>query len=309
MMKKSVTIMEVCPRDGWQNLATSIPLETKLKYVRGMLDTGVKIIQIGSFVSPRAVPQMATTGDLARAIVNEYPDVEFNALVPNLKGAQLAHDAGIRSICYVMSATEGHNQANIGKTREKSLEDLKVLTETMTDMNICLSLSTAFGCPFEGETPAENVLTLVEKGAELGIKWFELGDTIGSAAPGQVINLFGKLKTRYPEFTFMAHMHDTRNNGILNSWLAAMNGADIVHTALGGLGGCPFAPGASGNTATEDFVYLLEKSGIETGVDLQKVIALAKSMREEIDGVYSGHQINIRDDVYERACQTKALQN
>lgn len=302
-----VTIMEVCPRDGWQNLKQMIPAETKLKYIRGMLDSGVKVMQIGSFVSPKAVPQMATTGELARTLVNEYPDVELNALVPNLKGAVLAHDAGLRSICYVMSVTESHNKANIGKTREASLADLKALKESMTDMKICMSLSTVFGCPFEGRTPSSAVFELVEKGANMGIDRFEMGDTIGSAAPAQVIEIFGELRRRYPDFTFIAHMHDTRNNGILNSWLAAMNGADIVHTALGGLGGCPFAPGASGNTATEDFVYLLEKSGVHTGMDLTKVIALAKEMHGEIEGVYSGHQINIRDDVFEQACQTKAL--
>lgn len=302
-----VTIMEVCPRDGWQNLKQMISAETKLKYIRGMLDSGVKVMQIGSFVSPKAVPQMATTGELARTLVNEYPDVELNALVPNLKGAVLAHDAGLRSICYVMSVTESHNKANIGKTREASLADLKVLKESMTDMKICMSLSTVFGCPFEGRTPSSAVFELVEKGANMGIDRFEMGDTIGSAAPAQVIEIFSELRRRYPDFTFIAHMHDTRNNGILNSWLAAMNGADIVHTALGGLGGCPFAPGASGNTATEDFVYLLEKSGVHTGIDLTKVIALAKEMHGEIEGVYSGHQINIRDDVFEQACQTKAL--
>lgn len=306
---KQVQIMEVCTRDGWQNLKDLIPLEIKLRYAEGMLNAGIKHLQVGSFVSPKAVPQMATTSELAKILLKKYPDVEINALIPNLKGGVLAHEAGIRSVSYVLSVSEGHNQANVGKTREKSLEDLEALTKTLPDMAITMSLSTSFGCPFDGPTPSEAVYEMVEKGAAMGITHFELSDTIGSASPVQVVEIFSELRKRYPDFILLAHMHDTRNNGILNSWLAMQSGADIIHTSLGGLGGCPFAPGASGNTSTEDFVYLLEHSGIHTGIDLQKIIALAKEMYEEIEGVYSGHQIRIADDAFERACQAKANLN
>jgi len=290
---QKIQIMEVCPRDGWQNIEQSIPFEQKLKYIRGMLKTGIHAIQIGSFVHPKAVPQMADTGRIAQSILMEYPDRTIDVLVPNLKGVQLAVDAGIRNVSYVVSVSESHNRANIGRTHAQSFQELETIMDTYPDLSLTLALSTAFGCPFEGVTPLDRVLHFIEKSVQLGVKRVELGDTIGIGTPAQIRTTFQAVKQRFPGITCIAHMHDTRNNGIINSWLAAENGADIVHTALGGLGGCPFAPGASGNTSTEDFVYLLENSGIQTGIDVEAVIQLAKKMRGEISGNYSGHQINI----------------
>lgn len=303
-----IEIMEVCPRDGWQNLTQLISFEKKLEYIEAMLKTGVRSMQMGAFVSPKAVPQMATTAQLARTLTERYPDVFFDALIPNLKGAQLAVENGIRHVSYVLSVSESHNKANIGRTHEQSIEGLKAIIEAYPDLDVSLALATSFGCPFEGETPFERVEAFAELGASLGLKRIELSDTIGSAAPAQITKAFTTLSKRYPEICFIAHIHDTRNGGILNSYLAAASGAKVIHTALGGLGGCPFAPGASGNTSTEDLVWLLERSGVCTGIDPQKVIALAKQMYAELDGVYSGHQLKIRDDCYEQACQTKAAE-
>ena len=300
-----IEIMDVCPRDGWQNLKEWIAPEKKLEYIRGLLHCGIRSVQMGSFVSPKAIPQMASSGELARKLTVEYPDVFWDALVPNLKGAELASAAGIRHVSYVMSVSESHNQANIGRTHQQSLDGLKAIRDAFPDLDVSLALATSFGCPFEGETPFERVEEYVEYGVQLGLTRVELSDTIGSAAPQQVIRAFGTLSKRYPQIRFIAHMHDTRNNGVLNGWLAAEHGASVIHTALGGLGGCPFAPGASGNTSTEDLVYLLERSGVRTGVDCSKIIDLAKQMRAQIEGVYSGHQISILDDCYEKACQTR----
>lgn len=298
---KTLNIMEVCPRDGWQNISDFIPIEEKLYFIRGMLDAGVKRMQIGSFVSPKAIPQMVDTGKIASIVMKEYPHVKFDALIPNLKGANLAYEAGLKSVSYVISISESHNKANIGRTHQQSLQELSLIIEEYADMDITLSLATSFGCPFEGEVELKKVLSFVEKGLSLGINSIELADTIGSGNPKQIAETFSEIRKRYPEIILTAHMHDTRNNGVINTWLAAENGADIVHTALGGLGGCPFAPGASGNTSTEDLVWLLEKSGIDTGINYNSIISIAKKMNNEISGIYSGHQINIIEDLYEKS--------
>ena len=294
---KNLNIMEVCPRDGWQNISEFIPLEEKLYFIRSMLNTGIKHMQIGSFVSPKAVPQMADTGKIASILIEEYPEVKFDVLIPNLRGAEFAYEVGLRSVSYVVSVSESHNKTNIGRTHQQSFQELISIIEAYSDMDITLSLATTFGCPFEGEIEIKEVLDFVEKGISLGINRIELADTIGSANPRQVTNIFSEIRRRYPEILLTAHMHDTRNNGIINSWFALENGADIVHTALGGLGGCPFAPGASGNTSTEDLVWLLAKAGIDTGIDYNSIITVAKEMHNSINGIYSGHQINIQDNI------------
>lgn len=292
-MKKRVDIMEVCPRDGWQNLKSVIPYDRKIHYVKGMLDAGVQHMQICSFVNPKAIPQMADAPKLAAEVAAGFPGCEFNALIPNLRGAQTAVNSGIGKVSFVISASEAHNKRNVNKTVEESLAALEEIRTTYPDLKVILAVATTFGCPFEGDIPLEKPLAIIQRGVELGIDHVELADTIGIADPEQVKRVFSTVREKYPQLTLLSHMHDTRNNGIINSWTAAENGADIIHTALGGLGGCPFAPGASGNTSSEDFLYLLEKSGIETGIDVPAYIKLAKEMREEIQGTYSGHQINI----------------
>lgn len=301
IMSKKIEIMEVCPRDGWQNLPEVIPTDVKSYYIDRMLETGIKRMQICSFVNPKAIPQMIDAKEIATAFVKKYKDVEFDALIPNLRGAQSAEECGIKSVSYVVSVSLSHNLANIGSTHEKSKEGLEAIIREYPDLNITLSLATAFGCPFEGEISLDRVMEFVDYGYGLGIRSFELADTIGSATPMQVKAAFAAVKEKYPDTTLTAHMHDTRNNGIINSWMAAMNGADIIHTSLGGLGGCPFAPGASGNTSTEDLVYLLNRDGFETGIDVYKLIELAKEMKKNINGVYSGHHVAIEFDKYERA--------
>lgn len=292
-MKKHVDIMEVCPRDGWQNLKSVIPYERKLYYVQRMVEAGVKHMQVCSFVNPKAIPQMADAPQLAGEAVASFPGCDFNALIPNLRGAQTAVDRGVKKVSFVVSASETHNKKNVNKTVEESLAALEEIRSAFPDLNVILAVGTTFGCPFEGDIPLEKPLSIIQRGVEMGITMVEMADTIGVADPEQVKRTFSTVKEKYPQLTLLSHMHDTRNNGIINSWMAAENGADIVHTALGGLGGCPFAPGASGNTSTEDFAYLLEKSGIDTGLDVNALIRLAKEMHGEIEGNYSGHQINI----------------
>ena len=292
-MKKHIDIMEVCPRDGWQNLKTIIPYDRKIHYIRGMVEAGIRHMQVCSFVNPKAIPQMADAPQLAAEAAASFPECDFNALIPNLRGAQTAVNSGIRKVSFVVSASETHNKKNVNKTVAESLEALKEIRTVFPDLKVILAVATTFGCPFEGDIPLEKPLEIIRRGVELGIDMVELSDTIGIADPEQVKRTFGTVREKYPQLTLLSHMHDTRNNGIINSWTAAESGADIIHTALGGLGGCPFAPGASGNTSTEDLVFLLEKSGIDTGIDVQALIALAKEMRGEIEGNYSGHQVKI----------------
>lgn len=302
----TINIMEVCPRDGWQNIVSFIPIEQKLCFIRGMLDARIKYMQIGSFVHPKVIPQMSDTGKIISIIAKEYPQVKLDALIPNLKGASLANDVGLKSVSYVVSISESHNKANIGRTHQKSFQELGSIIESYPELEITLALSTAFGCPFEGDVKLETVLDFVEQGLSIGITSIELADTIGIANPKQIALTFSEIKKRYPKLLLTAHMHDTRNNGIINSWNAAENGADVIHTALGGLGGCPFAPGASGNTSTEDLVWLLEKSGINTGIDYKSIISVGKKMHNVISGIYSGHQINIHDNnIFEKPCKKK----
>ena len=305
---KKLSIMEVCPRDGWQNISKFIPIEQKLDFIREMLDAGIINMQVGSFVHPKVVPQMSDTGKIALIIMKEYPDVKFDALIPNFKGATLANDAGLKSVSYVISISESHNKANIGRTHEQSFHELGSIIEAYPDLKVTISLATAFGCPFEGSVELKTVLDFVEKGLSFGLDSVELADTIGIGNPKQVALVFSEVKKRYPNILLLAHMHDTRNNGVINSWTAAENGADIVHTSLGGLGGCPFAPGASGNTSTEDLVWLLNKSGINTGIDFNSIKIAAKKMHSIISGNYSGHQINIKDDTNKNNCHENTLE-
>ena len=304
--KRFINVMEVCPRDGWQNLPRVIPTEEKKYFIEKMLDAGIKKMQICSFVSPRAIPQMHDAKEVSAYFIKNYPDCEFNALIPNLRGAKDAVESGFNKVSYVVSVSESHNKANIGMTHEQSKEGLAKIMEGFPSLGITLALATSFGCPFEGNVPFERVMDFIDYGIKKGIKSFELADTIGVANPVQIKEVFSSVKEKHPDIILMAHMHDTRNNGIINSWTASENGADIIHTALGGLGGCPFAPGASGNTSTEDIVYILERSGFETGIDFKGILAAAKEMRERIPGTYSGHHINIVSDSYEEALRAGA---
>ena len=293
MPKTAPDIYEVGLRDGFQNLEETVPTPLKVEIAHKLLESGIKRLQLGSFVSPKAVPQMADTKELAAHVVNRYPGVRFSALVPNLFGARAAWESGIREINYVVSVSLSHNKANINRTHEQSFEELDKIIAELPDMQVQFGASTSFACPFEGETSLDQLLRIVEKAAERKVNIIELADTIGMAYPTQVEQYLTTVMREFPDIKFGVHFHDTRNNGVLNSWIAAQIGVDFIQTTVGGLGGCPFAPGASGNTATEDLVWLLEKSGYNTGVDFNQLLSCAKLIKERMNGNYSGHHINI----------------
>lgn len=292
-MCKKVKVVEIGPRDGFQNVKEFIPTETKLEIIDGLVQSGYKKIQITSFVSPKAIPQMQDAKEITEAVLAKYKDVDFFALVPNFFGACAAAEAGLKEINPVISLSMSHNLANVKRTREQSVEELKKIRETYPDIKLTQDIATAFGCPFEGEMPLEDLLKLIGTLRDIGIHAFTLCDTVGLAYPALVEKVFRTVKNEFPEDEFNVHIHDTRNMGILNSYVALENGADSVQAAIGGLGGCPFAPGASGNTSSEDLVYMLNKSGYDTGIDFERLLKTAKYTRQVIDGNFSGHQIYI----------------
>ena len=292
-MNKKINVFECGPRDGWQNLKQHIPTEEKLRFIDDMFACGVSEMEVTSFVSPKAIPQMADAAEVARYCVAKYPDKRLFALVPNYRGAQNASEAGIKNVTYVISLSETHNKANINRTHEQSLEELARIRADFPALHICIGLATTFGCPFEGIPSIESVVAFVKRIRAAGVTSLYLADTIGIAAPRQVRETISAVRAAVPDCELQVHIHDTRGMGLVNTLAAIESGIETVQSTLGGLGGCPFAPGASGNTATEDLVYMLERMGYSTGIDFAKLLAVAKAERESIDGIYSGHHINI----------------
>ncbi len=214
-------------------------------------------------------------------------------MIPNLYGAKAAAESGIRSVDMVISLSESHNKANINRTHEQSFAELRNVLENCPELKLTVDVATAFGCPFEGIPAVSGLVDFVGQIRQYGIRNFTLGDTIGVANPVQVRETVKALLAAYPDCTFRPHFHDTRNNGIANTIAAIECGIQEVETTLGGLGGCPFAPGASGNTATEDLVWLLDKMGYQTGIDFGKALEASQYEHSLLTGNYSGHQMNI----------------
>ena len=291
-----VELYEVGPRDGFQNVDEYIPLETKLGVIDGLMDAGMRHVQITSFVSPKAIPQMKDARELAEKCVGKYPDADFFALVPNRRGAEAAWESGITWVSYVVSLSESHNKANIRRTHEESYAGLQEIRSALPDLDVCLDLATAFGCPFEGMKWAEDVVPFLKSYIDNGIRTVNLCDTIGIANPAQVRRTIDAVRDAYPEVDLQIHIHDTRNMGMVNPLAAIERGVLKVQSTLGGLGGCPFAPGASGNLATEDLAFMLNEMGYELDVDVRKMIELARYQATAIPtGQFSGHLYNIKD--------------
>lgn len=292
-MARRIEIVEVGPRDGFQNLCDYIPVEDKLHFIDGLADAGIKHIQITSFVSPKAIPQMKDAAEVAKESLSRHPDLNLFALVPNLRGAMSAREAGLNKVSNVISLSESHNKANIRRTHEESFNELDKILDAADGLSVSVDVATAFGCPFEGKFSVSKLLDFLGKAHDKGIREFTLCDTTGMSNPAQVREVIHKVTEAFPDTIFQAHIHDTRNMGMVNTLAAIEAGINHVQSTLGGLGGCPFAPGASGNTATEDLVNMLNDMGFETGVDQDKLVKLAREEKERIPGIYSGHLLNI----------------
>lgn len=288
-------IVEIGPRDGFQNVKKFIPTETKLKIIQGLVKAGFSKIQVTSFVSEKAIPQMKDGAFVVDAVLHNYENVDFFALVPNFYGAKAAVGAGLKEIAPVISLSESHNMANVKRTVDESVEEMKRIRQAFPDVRMTQDIACVFGCPFEGDMQAEALLDLVGRLLDLGVNGFTLCDTVGLAYPTLIERVFKLVKSEFPDVEFNAHIHDTRNMGILNSYIALQSGADSVQTAVGGLGGCPFAPGATGNTCSEDLVYMLNRCGYDTGIDFDQLLNTARFAKSQIEGNFSGHQIHISE--------------
>ncbi|MGL5122772.1 MAG: hydroxymethylglutaryl-CoA lyase [Fusobacteriaceae bacterium] len=293
MNSKEIQIIEIGPRDGFQNVKGFIPTEEKIKIIEGIIEAGTNRIQLTSFVSPKHIEQMKDAEIIIKYFLEKYKDKRFYALTPNYIGAKRAFDSGLREITYVISVSEGHNKANVNRTLDESFNELEKIINDFPEMLVNLDAATVFGCPFDGIVTLEQVINYVERAKTLGIKIVNLCDTIGVAYPLQVSEVVTTLLKKFPEIEFHIHIHDTRNMGMVNSLTAIQSGITHVQSSIGGMGGCPFAPGASGNLSTEDFIYMLEKMNIKTNIDFIKLLEIAKYAKKTITGTYSGHHINI----------------
>lgn len=272
----SVRVVEVGPRDGLQNEKALIPTTQKIQFINMLADAGLPVVEATSFVSPRAIPQLGDASEVMSGIMCQ-PTTDYPVLVPNLKGMQRALAAGVRSIAVFTAASESFTRHNINATIAESLENFRPVVALARQEHIPVRgyISTVFGCPYEGAVSPEKVLEVALALLDMGIAEISLGDTIGVATPNQVINVLSLLEEQghIPIERIAVHFHDTRGTALANVLLALQMGVSIIDSSAGGLGGCPYAPGAAGNLATEDLLYMLHGMGIHTGVDLDKVVA------------------------------------
>jgi len=278
-----VVIRDVLMRDGLQNLTEFIPTELKIELFRMIAASGVPEIEFTSFVSPKAVPQFSDAAEVARAVMAiAPPGVRPAALVPNLKGAQLALASGVRQLEFVVSVSESHNLSNVRRTRAESVDELRkilALREAHPDLTVRVGMATVFGCPFEGKISPAVVLGFAGQLYDLGIRGISLSDTIGSGNPREVREVSRLCAAELPDAIFSVHLHNTRGLGPANAYAAFESGIRVFDGAIGGLGGCPFAPGARGNIATEDLVYLFEGMGVATGIRMEALLEIARHLQ------------------------------
>ncbi len=279
-----VKVVEVGPRDGLQNEKARIPTADKIRYIDLLSDSGLAVIEATSFVSPKAIPQLSDADEVFRAI-KKREGVTYLVLVPNEKGLNRAIEAGVRSIAVFTAASETFTKRNINMSIEESLDVFGAVTRRAREAGMWVRgyISTCFGCPYEGKVPVENVVRVAESLAEMGIDEISIGDTIGVATPNQVVELSAALQAHLPVERLAMHFHDTRGTALANIVAALDMQIATFDASSGGLGGCPYAPGASGNVATEDVLYLLHGMGIETGVDLDKVRLASRTLAGALD--------------------------
>ena len=283
-LPKRVSVYEVSLRDGLQNEAKMLSVESKRQLVLSLVSTGLTRIELTSFVSPRWIPQLADADELAR-VVEAPPGVVFSALVPNAKGLERARAAGLSEIAVFMSASETHNRKNTNRSIESSLETFVEVVPPAIEarMRVRAYVSTVWGCPYEGDVDPKRALDITRRLLDLGCYQVSLGDTIGVGTPRQTEQILGVFLDAISPDKLALHFHDTRGTALPNALAGLALGVRDFDASIAGLGGCPYAPGAAGNLATEDLVYMLHGMGIETGLDLDKLIEAGK-LAEKIIG-------------------------
>jgi isopropylmalate/homocitrate/citramalate synthase len=293
-----VTVVEVGPRDGLQNEAAPLSVEERVAFCDRLLDAGLPVVEVGAFVSPRWVPQMAGSDEVFRR-VKKRPGARTPVLVPNREGFDRAREAGAREIAVFTAVSETFNRKNINATIDESFARFaEFVPEARKDgMWVRGYVSTCFGCPYEGAVDPVRVVAVARRLVDAGCDEVSIGDTIGVAVPSQVTDVMGRLRAVLPRASLAVHFHDTRGTALANVLAALQEGIAVVDSSAGGLGGCPYAPGASGNLATEDLLYMLHGMGIETGVDIDQVAAASRAL-----GPRLGHTLPSR---YLQACSAR----
>lgn len=278
-LPQRVSIVEVGPRDGLQNEKTHVSTEDKLRFIDCLSETGLGHIEVTSFVNPKWIPPLADAVEVA-ASLRKKPGTVYSALVPNMRGYERARPTAIDQVVLFMSASETHNRKNINKSIEETYPVLaEVAQAALADgKRVRAYLSTVFGCPYEGAVPIDKVIDCARELFAMGVNQVSLGDTTGVANPAQVEKVLGRLADHFSLERFALHFHDTRGAALANVLAGLQMGITTFDAAAGGLGGCPYAPGASGNLATDDLVYLLNEMGIETGVDLDGLVECSALM-------------------------------
>lgn len=282
-----VTIYEVGPRDGLQNEARTLPTADKIRFIDALVAAGIRAIEITSFVSPKWIPQLADAAEVARGVARP-PGVRMSALVPNRRGLDAAVASGMKEIAVFMSASETHNKKNVNKTIAETLAAFDEVVQPAVAMGLKVRayLSTVFGCPYEGDVDPEVVVKLIDRLAEMGVFQVSIGDTIGVANPSQVEDVLGRIIAHQPLEKLAVHFHDTQGTALANCLVAMQMGVTTIDSSAGGLGGCPYAPGASGNLATEDVVAMLHAMGVKTGIDLDKLVDASRTA-----STFVGHEL------------------
>jgi hydroxymethylglutaryl-CoA lyase len=272
---RKISVREVGPRDGLQN-EDPVPTQAKIELIDRLSGTGVQRIEAVSFVRPDAIPQMADADEVWRGI-DRAAAVRYSALVPNLRGAARALDSGLAEIEAVVSASDTHNRKNVNRSTAQSLDDIAQVIALAHERGATCQVivSTAWGCPYEGDVPVERVVATASRALADGADTVSFGDTTGMATPGRVKRLIGEFRAANPEAELNLHFHNTRGAGLANVLAALEMGVSDFDASVGGLGGCPYAPGATGNIATEELVHMVEDMGVDTGIDLEALIDAA----------------------------------
>jgi isopropylmalate/homocitrate/citramalate synthase len=299
-MPERVKVCEMGPRDGLQNESEIVPTSAKVRFIDMLSASGLAVIETTSFVRPDAIPQLTDAEDVM-ARIDRRPGVTYVCLTPNARGLDRARAAGVRAVAVFTAASETFAKRNINMSIDESLATFAAVVKTARAEGMWVRgyISMAFGCPYEGRVPVENVVRVANALAEMGVDEISIGDTIGIATPNQVVDVAGALQTHMPVERLAMHFHDTRGTALANVVAALQMNVSIFDSSAGGLGGCPYAPGATGNLATEDLLYMLHGMGIETGVDLERVRDASRFMastigRDVVSRAYRALEAGIR---------------
>lgn len=288
-LPKAVEVYEVGPRDGLQNELRALTTPAKAKLISALVAAGLKRIEVSSFVSPRWIPQLADAEGLF-ALIGQPAGVTFSALVPNLKGLERAKAVGLKEAAVFLSVTESHSKRNINKTVAEALRTVREVSTgaLQAGMRVRCYLSTVWGCPYEGQVPVESVVKVCRELKGLGMYQLSLGDTIGVATPNRIAEVLEALRADFPVEQLALHLHDTRGTALANTLVGLSMGVTTFDASIGGLGGCPYAPGAAGNLSTEDLVYMLDGLGVDCGVSLPKLVEAGEQAQSLIGRKLSG---------------------